>query len=114
LAKSKDSLGKTLDSLPAALKVLNDNRSNIVDAFTALRSFAGVASHVLSETKSDFAATSRTSTVIKALQRPCRRLGQGICHSFRRSRSIPGTSATRSAVTNERVRDVRPDASAPG
>jgi phospholipid/cholesterol/gamma-HCH transport system substrate-binding protein len=56
LARSKDSLGKTLDSLPAALKVLNDNRSNIVDAFTALRSFAGVASHVLSETKSDFAA----------------------------------------------------------
>jgi phospholipid/cholesterol/gamma-HCH transport system substrate-binding protein len=56
LARSKDSLGKTLDSLPAALKVLNDNRSNLVDAFTALRSFAGVASHVLSETKSDFAA----------------------------------------------------------
>jgi phospholipid/cholesterol/gamma-HCH transport system substrate-binding protein len=56
LARSKNSLGKTLDSLPAALKVLNDNRTNIVDAFTALRSFAGVASHVLSETKSDFAA----------------------------------------------------------
>jgi phospholipid/cholesterol/gamma-HCH transport system substrate-binding protein len=56
LARSKDSLGKTLDSLPAALKVLNDNRSNIVDAFTALRAFAGVASHVLSETKTDFAA----------------------------------------------------------
>jgi phospholipid/cholesterol/gamma-HCH transport system substrate-binding protein len=56
LAKSKDSLGKTLDSLPAALKVLNDNRSNLVDAFTALRTFAGVASHVLSETKTDFAA----------------------------------------------------------
>jgi phospholipid/cholesterol/gamma-HCH transport system substrate-binding protein len=56
LARSKDSLGKTLDSLPAALKVLNDNRSNLVDAFTALRTFAGVASHVLSETKSDFAA----------------------------------------------------------
>jgi phospholipid/cholesterol/gamma-HCH transport system substrate-binding protein len=56
LARSKDSLGKTLDSLPAALKVLNDNRSNLVDAFTALRTFAGVASHVLSETKTDFAA----------------------------------------------------------
>ena len=56
LAKSKDSLGKTLDTLPAALKVLNDNRSNLVDAFTALRTFAGVASHVLSETKTDFAA----------------------------------------------------------
>jgi phospholipid/cholesterol/gamma-HCH transport system substrate-binding protein len=56
LARGKDSLGRALDTLPAALKVLNDNRSNIVDAFTALRTFAGVASHVLSETKSDFAA----------------------------------------------------------
>ncbi|WP_051574331.1 MCE family protein [Mycobacterium sp. URHB0044] len=56
LARSKDGLGRTLDSLPAALKVLNDNRTNIVDTFTALRRFAGVASHVLSETKSDFAA----------------------------------------------------------
>lgn len=68
LARSKDSLGKTLDSLPAALKVLNDNRSNIVDAFTALRTFAGVASHVLSETKSDFAADMKDFyPVIKAL-----------------------------------------------
>jgi phospholipid/cholesterol/gamma-HCH transport system substrate-binding protein len=56
LARGKDSLGRALDSLPAALKVLNDNRSNIVEAFTALRTFAGVASHVLSETKTDFAA----------------------------------------------------------
>ncbi len=56
LARSKDNLGRTLDSLPAALKVLNDNRTNIVDTFTALRRFAGVASHVLSETKTDFAA----------------------------------------------------------
>ena len=56
LARSKDSLGRALDTLPGALKVLNDNRSNIVDAFTALRTFAGVASHVLSETKTDFAA----------------------------------------------------------
>jgi len=56
LARGKDSLGRALDTLPAALKVLNDNRANIVDAFTALRTFAGVASHVLSETKADFAA----------------------------------------------------------
>jgi phospholipid/cholesterol/gamma-HCH transport system substrate-binding protein len=68
LARSKDSLGKTLDSLPAALKVLNDNRSNIVDAYTALRTFAGVASHVLSQTKSDFAADFKDLyPVIKAL-----------------------------------------------
>jgi phospholipid/cholesterol/gamma-HCH transport system substrate-binding protein len=56
LARSSDSLGRTLDTLPAALKVLNDNRANIVDAFTALRSFAEVASRILSQTKTDFAA----------------------------------------------------------
>jgi phospholipid/cholesterol/gamma-HCH transport system substrate-binding protein len=68
LARSKDGLGKTLDSLPAALKVLNDNRANLVDAFTALRSFASVASHVLSETKRDFAADFKDLyPVIKAL-----------------------------------------------
>jgi phospholipid/cholesterol/gamma-HCH transport system substrate-binding protein len=48
--------------------VLNDNRGNIVDAFTALRTFAGVASHVLSETKRDFAADFKDLyPVIKAL-----------------------------------------------
>jgi phospholipid/cholesterol/gamma-HCH transport system substrate-binding protein len=68
LARGKDSLGRTLDSLPAALKVLNDNRSNIVDAFTALRTFAGVASHVLSETKSDFVGDFKDLyPVIKAI-----------------------------------------------
>jgi phospholipid/cholesterol/gamma-HCH transport system substrate-binding protein len=56
LARSKDSLGRALDSLPGALKVLNDNRSNLVDAFTALRQFAGVASHVLTGIKTDFTA----------------------------------------------------------
>lgn len=56
LARSKDSLGRTLDTLPEALTVLNNNRANIVDAFGALRSFATVASHVLQETKDDFAA----------------------------------------------------------
>ncbi|MDP9164833.1 MAG: MCE family protein [Actinomycetota bacterium] len=68
LANGRDSLGRTLDSLPGALKVLNDNRSNLVDAFTALRTFAGVASHVLSETKSDFVADFKDLyPVIKAL-----------------------------------------------
>ncbi len=56
LARSRDNIGRTLDSLPAALKVLNDNRANIVDAFGALRSFATVASHILQQTKDDFAA----------------------------------------------------------
>nr|WP_238994616.1 MCE family protein [Mycolicibacterium chubuense] len=56
LAKSKDSLGRTLDTLPGALDVLNRNRSNIIDAFAALRRFADVGSRVLAQTKDDFAA----------------------------------------------------------
>lgn len=68
LARSKDSLGRTLESLPAALKVLNDNRANIVDAFGALRSFATIASHILDQTKDDFAADFKDLyPVIKSL-----------------------------------------------
>ena len=68
LARGKDSLGRALDSLPAALKVLNDNRANIVDAFTALRTFAGVASNVLAGIKTDFPADFKDLyPIIKAL-----------------------------------------------
>ncbi len=68
LARSQDSLGRTLDTLPGALKVLNDNRSNLVEAFTALRSFAQVGSRILSQTKDDFAADLKDLyPVIKAL-----------------------------------------------
>ncbi|WP_374110464.1 MCE family protein [Mycolicibacterium sp. F2034L] len=68
LARSKDSLGRTLDTLPAALEVLNNNRANLVDAFTALRSFATIASRMLSETKTDFAADLKDLfPIIKAL-----------------------------------------------
>jgi phospholipid/cholesterol/gamma-HCH transport system substrate-binding protein len=56
LAHNTDSLGRALDTLPQALRVLNDNRTNIVDTFAALRSFATVASRILAETKDDFAA----------------------------------------------------------
>jgi phospholipid/cholesterol/gamma-HCH transport system substrate-binding protein len=55
LANDKDSLGRTLESLPGALLVLNKNRDNIVEAFAALKKVATVASHVLSQTKVDFA-----------------------------------------------------------
>jgi phospholipid/cholesterol/gamma-HCH transport system substrate-binding protein len=55
LATNKDSLGRTLDSLPGALLVLNKNRDKIVEAFGALRKVATVAAHVLSQTKVDFA-----------------------------------------------------------
>ncbi|MGP4055036.1 MCE family protein [Mycobacterium sp. 4D054] len=68
LARSKDGLGRTLDTLPEALAVLNDNRAQIVEAFTALRSFATVASRVLQETKDDFAADFKDLfPVIKSL-----------------------------------------------
>jgi phospholipid/cholesterol/gamma-HCH transport system substrate-binding protein len=68
LARSKDSLGRTLDTLPSALRVLNNNRTNIVDAFGALGSFATVASNILSQTKTDFAADLKDLyPVIKAL-----------------------------------------------
>jgi phospholipid/cholesterol/gamma-HCH transport system substrate-binding protein len=55
LASNKDSLGRTLESLPGALLVLNKNRDKIVEAFAALKKVATVASHVLSQTKVDFA-----------------------------------------------------------
>jgi phospholipid/cholesterol/gamma-HCH transport system substrate-binding protein len=68
LANSKDSLSRALDSLPAALRVLNDNRTNIVDAFGALRSFATVASNILAQTKVDFAADLKSLyPVVKSL-----------------------------------------------
>lgn len=68
LARSRDSLGRTLDTLPGALEVLNRNRANIVDAFGALRGFATIASRVLSQTKTDFAADLKDLyPVIKSL-----------------------------------------------
>jgi phospholipid/cholesterol/gamma-HCH transport system substrate-binding protein len=59
LARNKDSLGRTLDTLPGALRVLNDNRANIVDAFAALRRFATVGARILAATKNDFAAETK-------------------------------------------------------
>jgi phospholipid/cholesterol/gamma-HCH transport system substrate-binding protein len=68
LARSKDNLGRTLDRLPQALEVLNNNRANIVDAFAALESFATIASRILQQTKDDFAADFKDLyPVIKAL-----------------------------------------------
>lgn len=56
LADNKDSLGRALNTLPDALLVLNKNRDKIVEAFGALKNVATVASQVLSQTKTDFAA----------------------------------------------------------
>ena len=55
LANDKDNLGRALDTLPEAIRVLNKNRDHIVDAFAALTKLATVTSHVLSKTKVDFA-----------------------------------------------------------
>lgn len=54
LARSKDDLGRALDTLPGALKVLNENRGHIVDAFAGLQRLGTVASRILSETQEDF------------------------------------------------------------
>ena len=56
LARSEPALTKTLETLPAALKVLNDNRVNIIDAFGALKSATEVASKILTETHEDLIA----------------------------------------------------------
>jgi phospholipid/cholesterol/gamma-HCH transport system substrate-binding protein len=56
LARDKDNLGRTLDTLPDALRVLNKNRGHIVDAFASLKRLAMVTSNVLSKTKVDLAA----------------------------------------------------------
>jgi phospholipid/cholesterol/gamma-HCH transport system substrate-binding protein len=56
LAQNKDSVGRALDTLPDALRVLNENRTNIVDAFAALGRLGTVAADVLAKTKDDFAA----------------------------------------------------------
>lgn len=54
LARDKDNLGRALDTLPDAVRVLNQNRDHIVDAFAALKRLTMVTSHVLAETKVDF------------------------------------------------------------
>jgi phospholipid/cholesterol/gamma-HCH transport system substrate-binding protein len=56
LARSAPSLARALEAMPPALAVLNDNRSNIVDAFGALQRLATVGSRIMTETKEDFAA----------------------------------------------------------
>lgn len=55
LARDKDKLGRALDTLPEAVRVLNKQRGHIVDAFAALKRLAMVTSHVLAKTKVDFA-----------------------------------------------------------
>ncbi|OBA84415.1 mammalian cell entry protein [Mycobacterium sp. 1164966.3] len=68
LARDKDNLSRTLDTLPEALRVLNKQRDHIVDAFSALGRLAHVTSHILAKTKVDFAADLKDLySVVKAL-----------------------------------------------
>ena len=68
LARDKDNLGRALDTLPDAIKVLNKQRDHIVQAFTALHQLANVTSHILSKTKVDFAEDLKgLYSVVKAL-----------------------------------------------
>jgi phospholipid/cholesterol/gamma-HCH transport system substrate-binding protein len=68
LARDKDNLGRALDTLPDALRVLNKNRGHIVDAFASLKRLGMVTSNILSKTKADFAADLKDLyPVIKAL-----------------------------------------------
>lgn len=68
LARDKDNLGRALDTLPEAVRVLNKNRDHIVEAFSSLRRLATVTSHVLSKTKTDFAADLKDLyAVVKAI-----------------------------------------------
>ena len=70
LARDKDNLGRALDTLPEAVRVLNKNRGHIVDAFAALKKLATVTSHVLSKTKVDFAEDLKgLYSVVKGPQR---------------------------------------------
>ena len=68
LAHDKDNLGRALDTLPDAVRVLNQQRGHIVDAFAALKKLATVTSHILSKTKVDFAEDLKgLYSVVKAL-----------------------------------------------
>jgi phospholipid/cholesterol/gamma-HCH transport system substrate-binding protein len=68
LARDKDNLGRALDSLPEAIKVLNKQRGHIVEAFSALHRLATVTSHILAKTKVDFAADLKDLyPIVKAL-----------------------------------------------
>jgi phospholipid/cholesterol/gamma-HCH transport system substrate-binding protein len=68
LANDKDNLGRALDTLPDAIRVLNKNRDHIVEAFAALKRLATVTSRVLSKTKVDFAEDLKgLYAVVKAL-----------------------------------------------
>jgi phospholipid/cholesterol/gamma-HCH transport system substrate-binding protein len=67
LAEGNDKLARALDALPGALRVLNANANNVVDAFAALERLSNVTARVLSQTKDDLAADLKDAyPVVKA------------------------------------------------
>jgi phospholipid/cholesterol/gamma-HCH transport system substrate-binding protein len=67
LAEGNDKLARALDALPGALRVLNDNATNVVDAFAALKRLSEVTARVLAQTKTDLAADLKDAyPVVKA------------------------------------------------
>ena len=100
LARSKDSLGRTLDTLPAALKVLNNNRGNIVDAFAALQSFADDRlAHPGRRPRTTSLPTSRTSIRSSRRSTTTPITSSRVWSSCRLSRSTTSTCATRCGAT---------------
>ncbi|WP_272870857.1 MCE family protein [Mycobacteroides franklinii] len=56
LAEHKESLGRAIDSIEPALKVLNENRANIIEAFRSVGNLAKITDRVLRTTKEDIVA----------------------------------------------------------
>lgn len=79
--------------------MLNANRTNLVDAFTALRTFSNVASRVLTGIRDDFTADFKDLyPVVKAFNDNADDFITDL-GSCRRSRSTTSTCATPCAVT---------------
>ncbi|MUM19386.1 MCE family protein [Mycobacterium sp. CBMA271] len=56
LAEHKESLGRAIDSIEPALKVLNENRANVVEAFRSVGNLAKITDRVLRASKEDLVA----------------------------------------------------------
>lgn len=66
VAHSSNALSDALQSLPAALQILNSDGDTIVATFAALRRLADVAAHTLARTKTDFAADVKEANAVIA------------------------------------------------
>jgi len=68
LARNRENLGRALETMPDALRVLNKNRAEFIAAFAALGRVGTVAANMLDKTKEDFGANLKDLyPVVKAL-----------------------------------------------